>query len=152
GRFSAEDARYVWLILGGSSVGLLAATQGRLYNSAFFALHDTRSPLRFAVIRVTLSIILGYVAAVHLPGWLDLPARWGAAGITAAAGTAAWVEYHLLQRGLSAKLGSLAPVLSDFSRIWGAALGGALAAYGALALAGGAPGPLVRAAIAFLPF
>ena len=43
---------YVWAILGGSAIGLLATTLGRLYASAYYALRDTRTPLRFAVLRV----------------------------------------------------------------------------------------------------
>ena len=35
GKFTAVDTRYVWTILAGSGVGLLASTQGRLYSSAF---------------------------------------------------------------------------------------------------------------------
>ena len=38
-------------------MGLLAATWGRLYSSTFYALRDTRTPLRFAVIRVTLTVL-----------------------------------------------------------------------------------------------
>ena len=54
---------------GGTSdtVGLLAATLGRLYASTYYALHDTRTPLRFALLRVGLSLLLGYVFAVTLP-------------------------------------------------------------------------------------
>ena len=38
GRFTHTDAQYVWGILAGSSVGLLASTMGRLYSSAYYAL------------------------------------------------------------------------------------------------------------------
>src|SRR5205823_13722501 len=66
GRFGAEDTRYVWYILVGSTVGLLAATQGRLYSSAFYAQRDTRTPLRFAIARVVLTGVLGYLFAFPL--------------------------------------------------------------------------------------
>ena len=59
GRFTHSDAQYVWGILAGSSVGLLASTMGRLYSSAYYALRDTRTPLRFAVLRVALTTVLG---------------------------------------------------------------------------------------------
>ncbi len=55
GRFSADDTRYVWYILIGSTVGLLTVTLGRLYSSAFYALRDTKTPLRYAMIRVALT-------------------------------------------------------------------------------------------------
>ena len=59
GKFTAADSRYVWAILAGSAVGLLAATMGRLYSSGFYALQDTRTPLRFALLRVILTTVLG---------------------------------------------------------------------------------------------
>src|SRR5258705_1541317 len=60
GRFTHTDSKYVWAILAGSSVGLLASTLGRLYSSTYYALHDTRTPLRYALIRVTLTTLLAY--------------------------------------------------------------------------------------------
>ena len=51
GRFAHADAVYVWGILAGSAVGLLASTLGRLYSSSYYALRDTRTPLRFAIVR-----------------------------------------------------------------------------------------------------
>ena len=58
---------YVWGILAGSAVGLLASTLGRLYSSTYYALRDTRTPLRFAVVRVVLTTGLGYLFAIPLP-------------------------------------------------------------------------------------
>ncbi len=67
GRFTHADSVYVWGILAGSGVGLLASTIGRLYSSAYYALRDTRTPLRFAVVRVVLTTVLGYLSALPLP-------------------------------------------------------------------------------------
>ncbi|MEO8634810.1 MAG: murein biosynthesis integral membrane protein MurJ [Gemmatimonadales bacterium] len=124
GRFTAEDSTYVWAILAGSAVGLLAATMGRLYSSAFYALRDTRTPLRFAVLRVSLTTVLGYLAAVPLPPLLGLAPKWGAAGLTVTAGIAGWLEFVLLRRGLNRRIGvtGLAPVYQ--AKLWGAALVG----------------------------
>ena len=72
GRFNRNDSEYVWAVLAGSAVGLLATSLGRLYSSAFYALLDTKTPLRFAVIRVTLTTILGLIAALWLPGVLGI--------------------------------------------------------------------------------
>src|SRR5581483_8741609 len=47
GKFTRDDSVWVWGILAGSAVGLLAQTLGRLYASAYYALRDTRTPLRF---------------------------------------------------------------------------------------------------------
>ena len=100
GRFGASDVRYVWLILAGSTVGLLAATMARLYSSAFYALRDTRTPLRYAVLRVLLTAGLGVFCGLYLPGLLHVDARFGAAGLAASAGVAGWIEFWLLRRGI----------------------------------------------------
>ncbi|HEY6215487.1 MAG TPA: murein biosynthesis integral membrane protein MurJ, partial [Pyrinomonadaceae bacterium] len=65
GKFNSADAVYVWTILAGSAVGLLASTLGRLYASTYYALQDTRTPLIYAVIRVVLSGVLGYFFSIH---------------------------------------------------------------------------------------
>jgi len=152
GRFTAEDSRFVWMILAGSATGLLATTQGRLYNSVYFALHDTRTPLRFATIRVALSIMLGYLAAVPLPRLLELNPRWGAVGITAAAGVSGWVEFMLLKRGLVGRIGSEAPRGSYPLLLWGAAFLAGLIGWLALTFAGERFGPVALAAVVLAPF
>src|ERR1043166_3907004 len=88
GRFNKADSTYVWGILAGSTIGLLASTLGRLYASTYYALHDTRTPLRYAVIRVALTTGLGYLCAIPLPPLIGIDAKWGAAGLTASAGIA----------------------------------------------------------------
>lgn len=105
GAFRHADAIYVWSVVAGSGVGLLAATMGRLYNSAFYALWDTRTPLRFALIRVGLTIVLGYIFAIPLPHMIGIDQKWGVAGLTASAGIAGWVEFALLRWGLNKRIG-----------------------------------------------
>ena len=85
GRFTREDTLYVWALLAGSGVGLLASTFGRLCSSAFYALRDTRTPLRFAIIRVVLTVGLGYLFAFPLPSLLHLDPKCGLPGLTASA-------------------------------------------------------------------
>ena len=130
GRFRHEDAVYVWSILAGSGVGLLASTFGRLYSSTYYAFKDTRTPLRFALVRVALTTILGYFFALPLPRLLNVPGVWGAAGLTASAGLAGWVEMMLLRRGLHARIGSAWPGTSFLLKLWGAAIFAAAVAWG----------------------
>ncbi|HET7458285.1 MAG TPA: murein biosynthesis integral membrane protein MurJ [Gemmatimonadaceae bacterium] len=118
GRFSHTDAVWVWGTLAGSSVGLLASTMGRLYSSTFYALRDTRTPLRFAVVRVGLTLVLGYLAAKQLPHALGIDPRWGVAGLTASAGVAGWVEFTLLRRALNARIGRTGLRVSYVTRLW----------------------------------
>jgi putative peptidoglycan lipid II flippase len=121
GRFLKGDSNYVWGILAGSSVGLLASTLGRLYSSTYYALRDTRTPLRFATVRVFLTVTLGYVCAIWLPGWLGIETRWGVAGLTASAGVAGWVEFALLRRALNARIGRTGLPATLVAKLWGAA-------------------------------
>jgi len=145
GRFGAEDTRYVWYILVGSAVGLLAATQGRLYSSAFYALRDTRTPLRFAIARVVLTGILGYLfafplrplmisglraAGVPLPGIAGGTIGLAAIGLTASAGMAGWVEFLLLRSALGARIGTVRLPLGLQVRLWLAAITAGAAALG----------------------
>jgi len=131
GKFTHADSRYVWAILAGSSVGLLASTLGRLYSSTFYALHDTRTPLRYALLRVLLTTALGYLFAMPLPRALGIELKWGVAGLTASAGIAGWVEFILLRRTLNKRIGRTGLALSFVGKLWlgagaGAAVGWAL--------------------------
>ena len=130
GRFRHQDAVYVWTILAGSSVGLLASTLGRLYASTYFALRDTRTPLRFAVVRVVLTTALGYTCALPLPRWLGIDPSWGAAGLTASAGVAGWVEMFLLRRSLNGRIGETGLPAGYVARLWMSSALGAMVGWG----------------------
>ena len=122
GKFSHADAIFVWGILAGSTVGLLASTLGRLYSSTYYALHDTRTPLRYAIIRVTLTTVLGYLCALPLPRALGIDPKWGVAGLTASAGIAGWIEFALLRRTLNRRIGPTGLPASFVVKLWIAAL------------------------------
>jgi len=126
GRFTSEDTLYVWGILAGSAVGLVAATVGRLYSSAYYALRDTRTPLNYAIVRVLLTTLLGCACALPagrplLPRLVGLDPRWGAAGLTISYGIAAWLEFLLLRRGMGRKIGAIESPVGYFLRLWFAA-------------------------------
>ena len=118
----------------GSTVGLLAVTLGRLYSSAFYALRDTRTPLYFAMFRVVLTGVLGYLFALPLrPLLIDamqfahIPIPMiqgstkplGAIALTATAGIAGWLEFVLLRRAL----GRRRPATEDDTRLLQEAVG-----------------------------
>jgi len=146
GRFTHADVIYVWGILAGSTVGLLASTLGRLYSSGYYALRDTRTPLRFAIVRVLLTTVLGYLAALPLPRLLGIEPRWGVAGLTISAGVASWVEFTLLQRGIRRRIGQVGVPLAFLAQVWVAALIAAAAARGTLIVIGHR-GPIILALI-----
>jgi putative peptidoglycan lipid II flippase len=133
GKFTPDATRYVWYILAGSTVGLLAATLGRLYSSAFYALGDTRTPLKFAVARVALTGALGYLFAFPLRplivGLIELlhlplprveggPLAIGAVGLTSSAGIAAWVEFLLLRRAMQKRIGPVDTAGTFELKLW----------------------------------
>jgi len=130
GNFGRHDVSFVWSVLAGSSVGLLATTSGRLYSSAFYALRDTRTPLNFAIIRVVLTVALGYLFALPLPRLLGIDQRWGVAGLTLSAGIAGWVEFTLLRRALQARIGTVVASVPRVLRLWVSALIAAAFGYG----------------------
>lgn len=149
GSFTHADAIYVWAVLAGSAVGLLATTMGRLYNSGFYALKDTRTPFRIALVRFGLTLVLGYLCAIPLPPAIGVAQRWGVAGLSASAGLAAWIEYSLLRWRLNSRIGATGIGRRPLLRLWAIALV-ATAAGWAVKLAMGAAGPRLMA-LAVLP-
>jgi putative peptidoglycan lipid II flippase len=146
GAFTRKDSYYVWAILAGSGVGLLASTFGRLYASTYYALRDTRTPLRFALVRLVFTVILGLASALLLPGMLGLAPQWGAVGLTASAGVAGWIEFHLLRRKLNRRLGYTGVPATMMAKLWMAAGLSALAACGVEYVMPGR-GPIVTAMV-----
>ncbi len=146
GRFGPQDSLVVWGILAGSAVGLVASTQSRLYSVAHYALGDTRTPLRFALVRLAFVTGLGYVCALVLPGWLGISRIWGAAGLTASAGVAGWIEFALLRASLNRRVGATAARASYLVRLWAAALIAAALAFAVKRIVP-AMDPILRGAI-----
>ena len=105
GRFSALDARFAWGILAAASLGLLATTQARLYSSSFYALHDTRTPLRISLVRVALAAGLGAGLAFSVPRLAGIAPQWGASMLALASSIAGWVELALLRLRMNRRIG-----------------------------------------------
>lgn len=150
GEFGAADARIVWLTLAAYSVGLLASTSTRVYQSAFFALRDTKTPARVAGARVLASAAAGALLMVQFEavevGGLTVPAGMfagvnvvglplGPVGLALGAACGAWVEWLLLRRRLDRRIGSVGVGAGLLARTTIAALVAAAAGYGATHLA-----------------
>ncbi len=144
GRFDAADSRYLWYLLMGAAVGLVASTVGRLYASTFYALKDPKTPLRFAVVRVAAGTAGAWLLGLYLPRRLGLPPHLGALGLTGASGLVAWLEAGLLRRKLVKQLGPVGVPGGLLPRLWGAAaVAGAVALgikVGLVSLLGAMPG------------
>jgi len=135
GRFDARDTEVVWLILAGAALGLVPSTHGRLLSSAFYALGEPEKPLRAALARVAVSAGLGFLVVVPLRDTFGYGAAWGAFGLTAGSGVAAWIEYALLRRWLAARIGVVPVPVRFLLACLGVALVAGGAAYGAAYLA-----------------
>jgi putative peptidoglycan lipid II flippase len=151
GRFRHGDSIYVWQILAGSAVGLLASTLGRLYSSTFYALRDTRTPLNYALIRVGTTTVLGYLCALPLPRLLGVNPSWGAAGLTASAGIAGWIEMLMLRKTMNARIGTTGLPVIYVVTLWSSAIAGAAVAWG-VKLALPAMHPIIAAALILGPY
>jgi putative peptidoglycan lipid II flippase len=105
GAFGATEVLATWAVLGVYALGMPASAISRLLSSAFYAMHDTRTPAKVAYFRVALSLVVG--AALMLP--FDRLAvghlRLGAAGLAAGATVGAWTELYLLRRALGRTIG-----------------------------------------------
>jgi putative peptidoglycan lipid II flippase len=162
GEFGAADVEVVWLILIAYSLGLPASTTTRVYQSAFFALRDTATPARAAIVRVIVALTAGGVLMTQFEAITvfgrTIPAGvfasydvagvpLGPLGLAGGAALGAWVEWLLLKRVLDAQLGRVGAGASPLTRMLAAALVAAAAGYFAnRALRD--PGPVLAAAIA----
>lgn len=146
GEFDRTDTLVVYLTLMGFSVGLLATTASRMLSTTFFALRDTRTPARYAIVRVVLSAVLAVILMTQLEAirverlGLDVPGgllshlrigdkRLGVVGLALGTGIAAWVEWALLKRALRNRIGSVGAGAAAVARMFGAALAGAAAGW-----------------------
>ena len=117
GKFGLNDNWLAYLVLGGYTLGLVATAASRLLQNSFYALNDTKTPAKIAVLRVAISAVV----AVPLMFWLDqfqvadvfgfAPAGeqdlyLGAVGLAVGASVGAWIELLALRYQLAKKLGS----------------------------------------------
>lgn len=161
GRFSAADVIAVWLILAAYSLGLLASTSTRIYQSAFFALRDTKTPALVATMRVLMAAICGAglmlqfqpvtIGSLTIPGGLFTDVRiagstLGPVGLALGAAAGAWLEWTLLYRSLRKRIGDVGAGSSHLIRMFGAAIIAGAAGYG-VKLVLGPMHPIIVAAL-----
>ena len=160
GEFGAADVTVVWLTLSAYSLGLVASTTTRIYQSAFYALRDTKTPARIAGLRVLASAAAGALLmvqfeplvvrgiAVPAGALADLRASGlplGPVGLALGAAVGAWLEWALLRGGLTRRVGACGAGGGALTRMFGAALVAAVLSRGLASLV--AWHPLLEAAI-----
>ena len=114
GSFDLEATWQVYLVLAAYALGLLATATSRLLQNAFYALDDTRTPAKVAVVRVVVSAALGaalmfWLDQFSVPEVIGIPAegralRLGAVGLALGSAVGAWVELWRLDAALSRRL------------------------------------------------
>jgi putative peptidoglycan lipid II flippase len=154
GQFRSPDVTIVWLTLVAYSLGMLASTSTRLYQSAYYALRDTRTPARVAGLRVLVSALAGAILMLQfeplalarwsLPGgiWSTLRVEGlplGPCGLALGAALGAWLEWALLRRSLAGRIGDVGVGLATLSRLFGAALLAAGVGYAITLVSGALP-------------
>jgi putative peptidoglycan lipid II flippase len=147
GEFDRADTLIVYFTLFAFSLGLLATTASRLLSSTFFALRDTKTPARYAIVRVALSAAISVILmlqfedirverlGLNLPGGIFSDVRiggrqLGVVGLALGTGIAAWVEWALLKRALRSRIGAVGAGGGPLTRMFVAALAGAAAGWG----------------------
>ena len=155
GEFDRGDTVFTWYLLGTFSLGLLPITLGRLYSSTFYAIRDTRTPLKIAALRVATAAVIGYVLAIPLrpyfvtilTGPLQIPliqihaevpaaVSMGVLGVALGNVIGGWAELLLLRRALARRIGSLTTALgNELKLLVVAAIAGAGSWYGGRPLA-----------------
>jgi putative peptidoglycan lipid II flippase len=115
--FGASSAALVTGILIAFAVGLVATSSIKLYASGFYALQDTRTPMRIAILSMSIGIALGagLLFLFRGRGWGPLSVT----GLILGGSAGAWLNMALLWSGLRRKLGPIfePPVLTIVGRI-----------------------------------
>ena len=109
GAFGAADSRVVGWVLAGYALGLPASGASRTLSSAFYALRDTRTPARLALVRIGTSLALGAALIFPLDRLRIAEFGLGTLGLALGASAAAWFEYGLLRRRLGERVGPHGP-------------------------------------------
>jgi len=97
GAFDVGDTTAVTWVLAAYAVGLLSYASTRLFATAFYALQDTRTPVRVALVALAANVLLGIAFA----WWLGTP------GIAIATALASTFNGVMLARRLRRRLGAL---------------------------------------------
>ena len=97
GRFDADDTQLVGGVLAAYGIGLLGQSTVKLFASGFYALRDTRTPVRIAIVSLVVSGLLS---------WL-LMRRYGPAGIALGSSIGGTLNTALNLRTLDRRIGAV---------------------------------------------
>ena len=117
GSFGLNDTWLVFFVLCAYSLGVIATAATRLLQNSFYAIDDTKTPAKVAVLRVVISAVVaipcmlwldqfavGNVVGFPLP---EQPRFLGAVGLALGSAAGAWAELYWLKRKLSDRLANV---------------------------------------------
>jgi putative peptidoglycan lipid II flippase len=96
GRFLASDSRQVGLVLACMSLGILSACFNRLLVTAFYSLEDAKTPLKVALIRVVMGIMLSLTLTVFIPTLFGITDKLGIFFLGVSVSIVNWLEFFIL--------------------------------------------------------
>jgi putative peptidoglycan lipid II flippase len=141
GRFGSEDTAVVAGLLAAYGVGLVAQSATKLLASGYYAVQDTRTPVRIAIGTLAGGTALGYLFLTRT--------GFGVAGIALGSALGAWAYALLALAGLDRRLGAAVLGPAERGRLARIALAtAASAAAGLLALRLAAGAPILLRALA----
>ncbi len=163
GAFDLDDTWLVYLILGGYTLGLGATAVSRLLQNSFYALNNTKTPAKIAVLRVVVSGFVGAGLMFWLDGFgitetLSLPPTaqrltLAAVGLAVGASCGAWVELAALRIALRRSVEGFRLPVGRALQMMGLAVVAAIPAFGLrLALADGGLPAFVQALLVLVVF
>ena len=143
GRFTADATALVGSVLAAYGVGLLGQATVKLFASGFYAMRDTRTPVKIAALSLVVSTGLAWV----LMRWL------GAPGIALGSSIGAFLNTTLHLRDLSRRIGGVlrGPDWRAFGVTLGAGIAAGAVAVGAAHLTAGL-GPVPRGVLVLAIF
>jgi putative peptidoglycan lipid II flippase len=175
GKFDADDSRAMWIALAFFAVGLPATTASRLLQNGLYALDETRTPARLAIVRVIIASVVAmafmfpldrlFIGPSGIEGWSDIwalgplsntvrhsneLAHLGIVALALGATIGAWVEYHLLARAVAWRIGRSRMAGRWLNPIAASCAVASLVAYGMILIAGDLPA-LISAVAVFAP-
>ncbi len=90
GNFGADDALVTSYVLMGYALGVPAYVASKVQSTAYYAKHDTKTPVRMAVICALTNIGLALILIQFM----------GVAGIALSTGICGWLQFFLMMHGL----------------------------------------------------
>lgn len=106
GDFGPASTFVVYVVLVAYAFGLVAASSVKLFASGFHAMLDTRTPLRYAIVSVSVGLLTGGALLFALRERVQ-PAPLAAVGLAAGSSLGFWVNCGLLWRGLRRRIGPI---------------------------------------------